>query len=82
VSPNLTNWLRVSWELTLANSPHAADLLLLHKLRIGAVVNHTLAEDWRTERAVNLLRVGVLQLRVEHEVVPFRPQAYSRLFPK
>lgn len=44
-------------------------LLLLHKLRVGAVVDNILAKDGGGERCVDLLRVDVLDLSVQDEVV-------------
>lgn len=57
-------------------------LLLLHELRIRAVIYHVFPEHWGGERAVNFLRVQVLVLSVEYEVIALHPQAYSRLLPK
>lgn len=54
-------------------------LLLLHKLRVRAVIYHVFPEHWSGERAVNFLRVQVFVLSVEYEVIALHPQAYSRL---
>ena len=57
-------------------------LLLLHKLRVRTVIYHIFPEHWGGERAVDFLRVQVLVLSVEYEVVALHPQAYSRLLPE
>lgn len=50
---------------------YSAYLLLLHELRVWAVVHDILAEDGRAERSVDLLRIHVLDLAVQDEVVAF-----------
>ena len=57
-------------------------LLLLHKLRIRAVIYHVFPKHWSGERAVDFLRVQVFVLPVEYEVITLYPQAYSRLLPE
>jgi hypothetical protein len=67
VRPNLTNCLRVSRDI-VAGLVYA-HLLLLHELRVGAVVDDILAKDRCAEWGVDLLGVDVLDLSVEDEVV-------------
>ena len=57
-------------------------LLLLHKLRVWAVIYHVLPKHWGGERAVDFLRVQVFVLSIEYEVISLHPQAYSRLRPE
>ena len=57
-------------------------LLLLHKLRVRAVIYHVLPKHRGGERAVDFLRVQVFVLSVEYEVIALHPQAYSRLLPE
>lgn len=57
-------------------------LLLLHKLRVRAVIYHVFPENWGGERAVDFLRVQVFVLSIEYEIVSLHPQAYSRLLPE
>ena len=57
-------------------------LLLLHKLRVRAVIYHIFPEHWGGERAVDFLRVQVFVLSVEYEIISLHPQAYSRLLPE
>lgn len=59
-----------------------AHLLLLHQLRVGAVVDDILAEDGSGERAVDLLGVDILDLSVEDEVVALGVEADSHLAAK
>lgn len=56
-----------------------ANLLLLHQLGVGAVVDNILAEDRSSERAVDLLGVDVLELSIEDEVVALGVEADSHL---
>lgn len=56
------------------------DLLLLHQLCIGAVIHHTLAEDWGAKRAVYFLRIDIFQLRIEDEFISLLAQTHGRLF--
>ena len=57
-------------------------LLLLHKLRVRAVIYHVFPKHWSGERAVDFLRVQVFVLSIEYEVIALHPQAYSRLLPE
>lgn len=57
-------------------------LLLLHKLRVRAVIYHIFPKHWGGERAVDFLRVQVFVLPVEYEVITLHPQAYSGLLPE
>ena len=54
-------------------------LLLLHQLRVRTVIHHVLAKDWGRERTVNLLRIDILQLPVQNEIVALGAQTHSRL---
>jgi hypothetical protein len=56
-----------------------AHLFLLHELRIGAVIDDILPKDGCAERGVYLLRIHVLELAVQDEVVPLRVQAHCHL---
>lgn len=56
-----------------------ADLLLLHELRIRAVVHDVLAEDGRGQRRVDLLGVDILQLAIEDQIVALRTQTHRGL---
>ena len=58
---------------------NVAHLLLLHELGVGAIVDDILAKDGGGERAVDLLRVDVLDLSVEDEVVALGVEADSHL---
>ena len=58
------------------------DLLLLHQFGIGAIVDDTFPKDWGGQGAVDFLRVEVLVLSVQDEIVPFDSQAHSRLPPE
>lgn len=57
-------------------------LLLLHELRVRAVIDDTCTENWRGEVGVDLLRVHVLQLSIEDELVAGCSKVYSRLLPE
>lgn len=57
-------------------------LLLLHKLRVWAVIHHVFTKNWGGERAVDFLRIQVFVLSIEYEVITLHPQAYSRLLPE
>ena len=54
-------------------------LLLLHELRVGAVVHDILAKDRCAERGVDLFGVDVLDLSVEDEVVACGVETNSHL---
>ena len=58
------------------------NLLLLHKFGVGAVVDNVFSEHGSGERTVDLLRIGVLQFRVEDKVIAFGTDVYSRLLPQ
>jgi hypothetical protein len=77
VRPNLTNCLRVSYDIVAVLV--YAHLLLLHELRVGAVVDDILAKDRCAERGVDLLGVDVLDLSVEDEIVAGGIEADSHL---
>ena len=75
--PNLTNWNYVSAVITTErNQTH---LLLLHQLRVGAVIDNILTKDGSSQRAINLFCVNILELSVEDEVVAFCIEADSHL---
>lgn len=78
--PNFTNW-NVS-VLLYGTLDVLAHLLLLHQFRIGAVVHHVLPEDRCGEGAVYFLRVEILVLPIEDEIVPLDPQTHRRLLPE
>jgi hypothetical protein len=56
-----------------------AHLLLLHKLRVRAVVDDVLAENRGGQRGVDFLGVDILDLAIENEVVAFSVQTHSHL---
>jgi hypothetical protein len=80
VRPNLTNCPHVSGapELQL----RCTYFLLLHKLRVGAVVHDILSEDGCAEWRVDLLGVEILDLAVQDEVVARGIETYSHLAAK
>ena len=57
-------------------------LLLLHKLRVRAVIYHVFPKHWGGERAVDFLCIQVFVLSIEYEVITLHPQAHSRLLPQ
>ena len=59
-----------------------AHLLLLHELRVRAVVHDVLAEDGPGEWVVYLLGVDILDLAVQDEVISRRVQANCGLLPE
>lgn len=59
-----------------------SDLFLFHQLRIRTIVHYALAKDRSRKRAVDFLRVDILQLSVENELVAFLPKTHCRLFPQ
>jgi len=54
-------------------------LLLLHKLRVRAVVYDIIAEDRSAERAVDLLGIDILDFAVQDKIVSFSIQADGSL---
>lgn len=75
--PNLTNCLRVRSNVRVERG--FAHLLLLHELRIRAIIDDVLAKDGRAERCVDLLRIDVLDLSVQDKVVALGVQAHRHL---
>jgi hypothetical protein len=57
-------------------------LLLLHQLRVGAVVDDILAKDRCRELAVDLLGVDILDLAIEDEVVAGCVKAHGHFLTK
>ena len=57
-------------------------LLLFHELRVGAVIDDVIAENWRGVRGVDLFGVDILQLAVEDEFVALRADIDSHLPPE
>ena len=53
-------------------------LLLLHKLRVRAVIYHVFPKHWGGERAVDLLCIQVFVLSIEYEVITLHTQEHSR----
>lgn len=58
------------------------ELLLLHELRVGAVVYDIRTEDGRGELAVDLLGIYIFEFAVKDKVVPRNAQIYSGLLPE
>jgi len=56
-----------------------ADLLLLHELRVGAIVDDVLAEDGRGQGGIDLLGAHIANLAVENELVAQRADTDGRL---
>lgn len=54
-------------------------LLLLHELRVGAVVDNSGTENWGGEFCVDLLGVHVLEFAIKDELVASSSQVYGRL---
>ncbi len=77
VRPNLTNC--DLCQLLRRRLAYPTYLLLLHQLRVGAVVDNILAKDRGGERAVDLLGIDILDLAVEDEVVALCVQTDSHL---
>lgn len=59
---------------------HDTYALLLHELRVGAIVHDIPAEDGRGQDGVNLFGVHIAQLPVQDEVVAHRAKGHGRLF--
>ena len=59
-----------------------AYLLLLHELRVGAVVDDILAKDRCAEWGVDLLGIDILDLSVEDKVVACGVEANGHLATK
>lgn len=57
-----------------------ANLLLLHQLRIGAIVHHILAEDRSRQGRINLLCIDVFELSIQYELIALRSEADGGLF--
>lgn len=60
----------------------AAYLLLLHELRVWAIVDDISSEDWGCEAGIDLLSVDILQLSVEDEFVALSTDVDSGLLAK
>ena len=58
------------------------DFLLLHQLRIRAVVDHAFSKHRGRERAVYFLRIDIFQLAIEDKLISLRPKTYCRLLPQ
>ncbi len=52
------------------------NLLLLHQFRVWAVVDYILSKDWCGKNSINLIRVDILQLAIENEIIALSPQVY------
>jgi hypothetical protein len=57
----------------------ATHLLLLHELRVRAVIDDTSTENRRGKLSVDLFGVHVLELAIEDELIALRSKVYSRL---
>lgn len=55
------------------------DLLLLHELRIGAVIDDITSKNRSGQDGVNLLGIDILELAVENKVVSRRSNSDSGL---
>ena len=54
---------------TLQTDFNTADLLLLHKLGVGTVVDNILAKDWGGEDGVYVLGADIANLAIEDEII-------------
>jgi hypothetical protein len=54
-------------------------LLLLHELRVGAIVDNSGTEDWGGKFSVDLLGVDVLEFAIEDKLVASSSKVYGRL---
>lgn len=52
-----------------------AHLLLLHQLRIRAVIHHTGTKHWSRKGTVDFLGIDILQLPIQDEFVALQTQA-------
>lgn len=68
-----------SASVSINTSLKSFDLLLLHQLRIWAVIHDILAEDRCGQRRVDLLGVDILQLAIEDQVVALCAQTHRGL---
>lgn len=59
-----------------------ADLLLLHELGVGAVVDNILSEDGGRQNSVDVLGAYVFMLAVQNEVITCGAKVYCRLLSK
>jgi hypothetical protein len=57
-------------------------LLLLHQLRIRAVVHDILSKHRRSQHGIDLLRIDVLQLPIEDKIISLSSQIHRGLLPK
>jgi hypothetical protein len=58
---------------------NGAHLLLLHELRVWAIVDHVRTENWRGERGIDLLGVHILKFAIKNELVALCPEINSCL---
>ena len=80
VNPNLTNCrTRKVSNRSGYRAVCNANLLLLHQLRVWAVIDHIRAKDRRGQRAVDLFGVDVLEFTIQDEVVSLGTQADGSL---
>lgn len=59
-----------------------SNLLLLHQLGIGAIVDNILSKYGGGENGVNFLGIKILMLAIEDEIVALCAQIHSRLLPE
>ena len=64
------------------NRRDLADLLLLHQFGVRAIIDHILSKDRCSQDSINLLRVDILQLAIENEVVALSSQIHCCLLAK
>ena len=53
---------------------HHPDLLLLHQLLIGAIINNIFAKHWGCKLCIDLFSVDIFEFCIEDELVAFRAQ--------
>lgn len=61
---------------------HCSYLLLLHKLRVGAIVHHILTKNRCGKDRIDFLCVDILQLPIENEIIALSAKVNGGLLPK
>ena len=63
-------------------SPISTYFLLLHQLRIGAIIDHATSENWSGENIIDLFRIDVLQFAIKNEIVTLLTEVNCSLSTK
>ena len=58
-----------------------AHLLLLHKSCVGHIINNILSKDRRRQDRIYLLRIDILQLGIEYELITFGAKVDGNFAP-